>query len=61
MKPQSVSFLSQKKIKEYHHFTTVSRETGHKKKVRFLLKTIFVSKRDFGPKMTKNEVSADVT
>ena len=32
MKPQAVSFLSQKKIKEYHHFTTVSRETGHKKK-----------------------------
>ena len=48
MKPQSVSFLSQKKIKEYHHFTTVSRETGHKKKkkVRFLLKK-FSRKKHF--------------
>ena len=39
MKPQPVSLLSQKIRKKYRHFSSVSRETDHKKKVRFLAKT----------------------
>ena len=44
MKPQPVSFLEAKKQKTFRHFWPVSRETGHKKKVRFLPKTIWNSK-----------------
>ena len=44
MKPQPVSFLSQEIVKKNHHFSPVSRETGHKKKEGFSLKPTFFPK-----------------